>query len=73
METIEILLALLIGLLFLMWITVVVVTLVIFWRIRKVVLGLMIALRGISELTKQISDLSKSIGEAKKRFERKAG
>jgi hypothetical protein len=57
----------------LLWVATFGVILYLVWRMRKVILGISLAIRGISQLGKQITELSKSIGEAKSRFEKRAG
>ncbi len=51
-----------------LWVATFGVVLFMVWRMRKVVMGISLAIRGISQLGKQISNLSKNVGEAKDRF-----
>ncbi|MBI2844044.1 MAG: hypothetical protein HYX78_11650 [Armatimonadetes bacterium] len=69
MSTLEILLIVVLGTILLMWITIAVAVGVMIWRLRKAIFAVMLLLRGLSELAKQVQGLSRAVGEVK----RKAG
>lgn len=61
MDSLQSILIILGSILLLIWLAITVAALVIIWRLKKLIFGVMLALRGLSELNKQLQGIAQAL------------
>lgn len=57
------------SLITLTWLVIIAGALVIVWRMRKLIVGVTVAVRGVIELSRQLGELGRAMGEIKRGLE----
>lgn len=73
MSPLETTLVVAVGILLVVWIVMLAAVLFIVWRLRKTIMAVTFAVRGMKALSRQVSELSRNVNSIKGRIQKRTG